>query len=83
MLDCSYRHIVSLAISPFLIRRLKSGGLLRFGLIIQIIGFGLVFFLPTKVAALAAFIALGLGGFYIDSGSNSYIADNFPEKKKG
>lgn len=56
---------------------------MRFGLIIQIIGFGLVFFLPTKVAALAAFIALGLGGFYIDSGSNSYIADNFPEKKKG
>lgn len=42
----------------------------------------MVFFLPTKIAALAAFIALGLGGFYIDSGSNSYIADNFPEKKE-
>ncbi|MDD2232414.1 MAG: MFS transporter [Sphaerochaetaceae bacterium] len=73
---------ISLALSPILIRKLKSGGLLRFGMAAQIAGFLLLFVIPSKTAALFAFVALGIGGFYVDSGSNSYIADNYPQRKQ-
>lgn len=74
--------IASLALSPLLARRLSSGGLLRLGTAAQAAGFLLLFLLPRKVFVFIAFAVLGLGGFYIDTGSNSRLADNFPERKE-
>lgn len=72
----------ALALSPLLVRRLSSGGLLRFGMAAQILGFLIIFAAPDKIPAFIAYAVLGLGGFYIDSGSNSHLADNFPKRKE-
>lgn len=73
--------LIGIASSPLALKKLSSQGRLRMGMIFDFIGMIMIAFFPFQTAVMVFFVFMGLGGFFIDSGANAYLAGSFPEKR--
>ncbi len=73
--------LIGIASAPLALKKLSSQGRLRMGMVFDIIGMIMIGFFPSRTAIMVFFVFMGMGGFFIDSGANAYLAGSFPEKR--
>ena len=73
--------IVSIALLLFLQKRIKQSDIMRFGYLVIISSFFLITGKQTTSSLFMAYVLLGFGSFLIDSGTNSYLASAYFEKR--
>lgn len=72
---------LGILLSPLVLKRLKEASILRLGVVVMGLALGTLVFFPSKSVLFVIFACLGFGGFYVDSGSNAYLAGRFPDKR--
>ncbi|WP_320127652.1 MFS transporter [uncultured Sphaerochaeta sp.] len=72
---------LGIVLSPLVLKHCKEKSILRLGMVVMGASLVLLFVFPARFVLFAIFACLGFGGFYVDSGSNAYLASHFPEKR--
>lgn len=70
-----------IALSPLALKKLSNESRLRLGMILDMIGLLMIFFLRGGTPVFVLFMFMGMGGFFIDSGANGYLAGAYPSKR--
>ena len=73
--------VISIALLIFLQKRIKQSSIMRFGYIVIIFSFFLITSVQSTCAVFTAYLMLGFGSFLVDSGTNSYLASTYFEKR--
>lgn len=73
--------IASMAFLFLFQKRLKQSSIMRIGYAIIIVGFMIVSLNQILLTLFMTYILLGVGGFLVDSGANSYIASRYFDKR--
>lgn len=73
--------VISIALLIFLQKRIKQSSIMRFGYIVIIFSFFLITSVQSTYAVFTAYLMLGFGSFLVDSGTNSYLASTYFEKR--
>ncbi|MDC7246097.1 MAG: MFS transporter [Sphaerochaetaceae bacterium] len=73
--------VISIALLIFLQKRIKQSSIMRFGYIVIIFSFFLITSIQSTYAVFTAYLMLGFGSFLVDSGTNSYLASTYFEKR--
>lgn len=74
--------LIAIALSPLALMKLSNLNRLRIGMIFDALGMVLLALIQSPWAISVFFVFMGLGGFYIDSGANAYLAQAYPEKRE-
>jgi fucose permease len=72
---------VGIGLSPVVLKKCREGSILRLGMTVLGIALSSLVFFPSKGMLFVLFACLGLGGFYVDSGSNAFLSSCFPAKR--
>lgn len=73
--------IASMAILFLFQKKVKQSSIMRIGYVIVIIGFFVISLNHHISILFLTYILLGIGGFLVDSGANSYIASRYFDKR--
>lgn len=74
--------LIAIALSPLALMKLSNLNRLRMGIIFDALGMVLLALIQSPWVISLFFVFMGLGGFYIDSGANAYLAQAYPEKRE-
>ena len=74
--------LLGIGLSPLALMKLSSLNRLRIGIFFDAVGMILLAIIPSSLSISILFVFMGLGGFYIDSGANAYLAETFPNKRQ-
>ncbi len=71
----------AMILAPLALKKLSNRTILKCGQTLDLIGLLLLFFVNSSKLIYLFFALIGMGGFFIDSGSNAYISEKFASRK--